>query len=45
MKLMVMTLINLINTKASLARIEHFFGYEEKNELGFDSDAKELEVG
>jgi ATP-binding cassette subfamily C (CFTR/MRP) protein 1 len=40
MRLMVMTLINFMNAKASLARIEHFFGYEEKNEFGFDTDAK-----
>jgi ABC-type multidrug transport system fused ATPase/permease subunit len=28
MRLVIMTLINFINALASLARIEHFFGYE-----------------
>ncbi len=31
MRLVIITLINFINAKASLARIEHFFGYEEKS--------------
>jgi len=31
MRLLVMALMMYINGKASLARVEHFLGYEEKN--------------
>jgi len=30
MRLLIMTIINFMNAKASLDRIDHFFGYEEK---------------
>jgi ATP-binding cassette subfamily C (CFTR/MRP) protein 1 len=35
LRLIVMTAINLINAKASLNRIEHFFGYGDKDLTNF----------
>ena len=40
-----MTIINFINGKASLERVEHFLGYEEKDMKGINTDDKELEQG
>jgi ABC-type bacteriocin/lantibiotic exporter with double-glycine peptidase domain len=31
MRLLIMTVVNFINAKASMDRVNHFFGYEEKN--------------
>lgn len=36
MRLAIMTIINFMNAKASLERVDHFFGYEEKVEEGFN---------
>lgn len=38
MRLLIMTLINFMNAKASLDRIDHFFGYQEKTTEGFDGN-------
>ena len=35
LRLIVMTLINLINAKASLMRVQHFFGYGDKDLTDF----------
>ena len=35
LRLIVMTLINMMNAQASLARIEHFFGYGDKDMTDF----------
>lgn len=40
-----MTIINFMNAKASLDRVDHFFGYEEKNMEGCNFNDKELQVG
>lgn len=45
MRLIVMTLINYMNSKASLARVEHLLGYEEKRDEGINNDDDQLEVG
>jgi len=37
MRLLVMTVVNYINAKASLTRVDHFFGYEEKSDEGFNT--------
>jgi ABC-type multidrug transport system fused ATPase/permease subunit len=36
MRLLIMTVINFINAKASMDRVNHFFGYEEKNFEGIN---------
>lgn len=45
MRLIVITLINYMNGKASLQRVEHLLGYEEKNMEGINNDNKEMQVG
>jgi len=40
-----MTLINLINAKASLMRVEHFFGYGDKDLTDFNTDDEKCETG
>lgn len=40
-----MTVINFINAKASMDRVNHFFGYEEKSYDGLNEDDPELQVG
>ena len=45
MRLLVMTIINFMNARASLERVDHFFGYEEKSEEGFNLNDAELQVG
>lgn len=34
-----------MNSKASLARVEHLLGYEEKRDEGINNDDDQLEVG
>lgn len=41
MRLLVMTLVYYINAKASLQRVEHFLGYEERKEEGVDFDKQD----
>ena len=45
MRLVIMTIINFMNAKASLERIDHFFGYEERKFEGLDFDDRDLQVG
>lgn len=45
MRLIVMTLINFMNSQASLERVEHFLGYEERNEEGINFNDKDLKNG
>lgn len=45
MRLLIMTVINFINAKASMDRVNHFFGYEEKSYDGLNEDDPELQVG
>lgn len=45
MRLLIMTVINFINAKASMDRVNHFFGYEEKSQEGIDTNDQELQVG
>lgn len=45
MRLVVITLINYMNSRASLERVEHFLGYEEKNMDGINIDDVELQAG
>jgi hypothetical protein len=42
MRMLVMTLVQYANAKASLARIDHFFEYPEAKTEGIDSDDKSL---
>ena len=45
MRLIVITLINFMNAKASLARVAHFLGYEERKMKGINTDDQELKPG
>ncbi len=36
MRLLVMVIISFVNAKASMDRVNHFFGYEEKNFEGIN---------
>lgn len=45
MRLIVITIIQLMNSTASIARIEHFFGYSDKSNEGFDVDCENLDKG
>ena len=45
MRLVIMTIINFMNAKASLERIDHFFGYEERKLDGLNFDDTDLQVG
>lgn len=45
MRMMVMTLIQFANAKASMDRIEHFFNYFDMRSDGINSEDKALEVG
>ena len=42
MRLLVITSMTYINAKASLARVEHFLGYEEKNSDGINIDSNKF---
>jgi ABC-type multidrug transport system fused ATPase/permease subunit len=42
MRLVVMSLINYMNAKASLERVEHFFGYDERSMEGINTDNENL---
>lgn len=45
MRILVLTLIYYMNSKASLRRIDHFLEYEEKNQEGFEKNDESLEKG
>ncbi len=45
MRLVIMTIINFMNAKASLDRVDHFFGYEERVLEGNNFDDPNLQVG
>ena len=45
MRLLVMTLTTYMNAKASLERVDHFFGYEEKSSEGFEDNDPLLQRG
>jgi len=45
MRLVIMTVITFMNAKASLERVDHFFGYEERSLEGIDFNDSELQVG
>jgi ABC-type multidrug transport system fused ATPase/permease subunit len=45
MRLLIMTIVNFINAKASMDRVNHFFGYEEKNFEGINDNDQELQIG
>ena len=45
MRLVVMTVITFMNAKASLERVDHFFGYEERKLDGIDFNDADLQVG
>lgn len=45
MRLIVITLISFMNSKASLSRVDHFLEYEEKNIDGFNKNDSELHPG
>ena len=45
MRLVIMTVINFMNAKASLERVDHFFGYEERHLDGLDFNDTDLQVG
>lgn len=45
MRLIVITLVHFMNSRASLARIEHFLGYEERSLEGINTNDQDLEVG
>lgn len=45
MRLIVITLINFMNSRASLERVEHFLGYEERGLDGINMDDQELQPG
>jgi ABC-type multidrug transport system fused ATPase/permease subunit len=38
MRMVIMTIINFMNAKASMERVDHFFGYEEKKMEGINSN-------
>jgi ATP-binding cassette subfamily C (CFTR/MRP) protein 2 len=45
MRLLIMTVMNFINAKASMDRVNHFFGYEEKCFDGINENDQDLQVG
>lgn len=45
MRLLIMTVMNFINAKASMDRVNHFFGYEEKSFEGINENDQDLQVG
>ena len=45
MRLVIMTVITFMNAKASLERVDHFFGYDEKNDEGINTNDTDLEIG
>ena len=45
MRLVVMTIINFMNAKASLDRVDHFFNYDERSLEGNNFNDPELQVG
>lgn len=45
MRLLIMTVITFMNAKASLERVDHFFGYEDKSTEGVNTNDTDLEVG
>ncbi len=45
MRLLVMTVITYMNAKASMERVNHFFGYEEKQYEGINENDQDLQTG
>lgn len=45
MRLLIMTVMNYVNAKASMDRVNHFFGYEEKSFEGINDNDQDLQVG
>jgi ABC-type multidrug transport system fused ATPase/permease subunit len=45
MRLLVMVISSFVNAKASMDRVNHFFGYEEKNYEGINENDSELQIG
>lgn len=45
MRLLVMTVITYMNAKASMERVNHFFGYEEKKYEGINENDQDLQTG
>lgn len=45
MRLLVMVISSFVNAKASMDRVNHFFGYEEKSYEGINENDSELQIG